>query len=154
MPGTPLIAFSIGEATVCSTVVADAPGYTACTVTTGGAISGYCATGSARMDASPAMMKNVAITAAKMGRSMKKRENMKDPDQCFVAPAAAPASFAGALAASCDVPPTAPAALGPPGALVPEDFAPGALAAGALATGALPAGAPAPGAAVPAPPAP
>ena len=41
MPGTPLIAFSMGEATVCSSVVADAPGYTASTVTTGGAISGY-----------------------------------------------------------------------------------------------------------------
>src|SRR3982751_4821608 len=133
MPGTPLIAFSIGEATVCSTVVADAPGYTACTVTTGGAISGYCATGSARMEASPAMMKNVAITAAKIGRSMKKRENIEGSDQCFVAPAAAPASFAGALAASFmgalaasfDAPPTAPAALGP--AAAPGAFAPGAL---------------------------
>src|SRR3982750_2224261 len=76
MPGTPLIAFSIGEATVSSTVCAEAPGYTACTVTTGGAISGYWAIGSERMAARPAMMKNVAMTTAKIGRSMKKRENM------------------------------------------------------------------------------
>src|SRR4051812_10060648 len=76
MPGTPLIAFSSGDATVCSSVVADAPGYTACTVTTGGAISGYCATGSERIAARPASTRNSEITAAKIGRSMKKRENM------------------------------------------------------------------------------
>src|SRR5512142_144746 len=118
MPGTPLIAFSIGDATVCSTVVADAPGYTAWTVTTGGAISGYWAIGSARIDARPAMMKNVAMTAAKIGRSMKKRENMGGSDQCLAG--GGPASFAGALAASFDGgPPTAPAAEGPPDAPPP-----------------------------------
>ena len=77
MLGTPLIAFSIGAATVCSSVSADAPGYTACTVTTGGAISGYCAIGSVRIAARPASTRNMEITAAKIGRSMKKRENME-----------------------------------------------------------------------------
>ncbi|MET3819650.1 hypothetical protein ABID76_002294 [Burkholderia ambifaria] len=42
-------------------------------LTTGGAMSGYCATGSARIaNAPPSMMKS-AITHAKTGRSMKKR---------------------------------------------------------------------------------
>src|SRR6478752_7377443 len=76
MPGTPLIAFSIGDATVCSSVCADAPGYTACTVTTGGALSGYCATGRARIAARPASTMKVAMTTAKIGRSMKKRDSM------------------------------------------------------------------------------
>src|SRR6185437_16299779 len=79
MPGTPLIAFSIGDATVCSSVCADAPGYVAVTVTTGGAISGYCAIGSERIAASPASTMNVARTIAKTGRSMKKRESMGVP---------------------------------------------------------------------------
>src|SRR5438876_6793683 len=76
MFGTPLIAFSIGEATVCSSTSADAPGYTVLTVTTGGAISGYCAIGRLRIAESPASTRNTEITAAKIGRSMKKRENM------------------------------------------------------------------------------
>src|SRR6185295_11550740 len=76
MLGTPLMAFSIGEATVCSTTSADAPGYVALTVTTGGAISGYCAIGRLRIADRPASTRNVEITAAKIGRSMKKRENM------------------------------------------------------------------------------
>src|SRR5512146_2675469 len=79
MFGTPLIAFSMGEATVCSSVDADAPGYTACTVTTGGAISGYCAMGSERIAARPASTMKMEITAANSGRSMKKRENMAGP---------------------------------------------------------------------------
>ena len=49
----PVIAFSSGAATVCSSTSADAPGYTAGTVTTGGAISGYCAIGSVRIAARP-----------------------------------------------------------------------------------------------------
>src|SRR5437764_6357792 len=81
MSGTPLIAFSSGEATVCSSVCADAPGYTACTVTTGGAISGYWATGSERIAASPASTMKVEMTAAKSGRSMKKRDNMGVPSR-------------------------------------------------------------------------
>src|SRR6185436_7522504 len=76
MPCTPLMAFSSGAATVCSSTSADAPGYTACTVTTGGAISGYCAIGSERIAARPASTKNTEITAAKIGRSMKNLESM------------------------------------------------------------------------------
>src|SRR5258708_30898968 len=94
MFGTPLIAFSIGAATVCSSVSADAPGYTAVTLTTGGAISGYCAIGSVRIAARPASTRNSDITAAKIGRSMKKRENMLAArDQDLGAVAALPPSF-------------------------------------------------------------
>src|SRR6187402_3378629 len=49
----------------------------AVTVTTGGAISGYCAIGSERLADSPAMTMKIASTAAKIGRSMKNRENMR-----------------------------------------------------------------------------
>src|SRR4029077_4735260 len=55
---------------------ADAPGYTALTVTTGGAISGYCAMGRLRIADRPASARSPESTAAKIGRSMKKRENM------------------------------------------------------------------------------
>src|SRR5689334_13099163 len=95
MPGTPLIAFSIGDATVCSSVCAEAPGYVACTVTTGGAISGYCAIGSDRIAARPASTMNVARTIAKTGRSMKKRENIGPPQDFGLAPDADALSFAG-----------------------------------------------------------
>src|SRR5438105_7495599 len=70
------MAFSIGAATVCSITSAEAPGYTACTVTTGGAMSGYCAIGRLRIAARPASTIKIDSTAAKIGRSMKKRENM------------------------------------------------------------------------------
>ena len=43
--------------------------------TTGGAISGYCAIGSARIAARPASTMKIESTAAKIGRSMKKRES-------------------------------------------------------------------------------
>src|SRR5437762_6782501 len=76
MCGTPLIAFSSGDATVCSSTSADAPGYVAVTVTTGGAISGYWAIGRLRIADKPASTRNTEITAAKIGRSIKKRENM------------------------------------------------------------------------------
>src|SRR5512145_3251441 len=49
------------------------------TVTTGGAISGYCAIGSARRAARPAITMKIESTAAKIGRSMKKREIMVVP---------------------------------------------------------------------------
>jgi hypothetical protein len=48
----------------------------AVTVTTGGEISGYCAIGSTRIAARPARMMKIDRTAAKIGRSMKKRENI------------------------------------------------------------------------------
>ena len=66
-------------------VSAEAPGYTARTVTTGGAISGYCATGSTRIAASPAITMKMDSTVAKIGLSMKKREIILSvsPDQDF-----------------------------------------------------------------------
>ena len=48
----------------------------AVTVTTGGAISGYCAIGRFRIAARPAMTIKTERTAAKIGRSMKNLENM------------------------------------------------------------------------------
>src|SRR5262245_16947694 len=50
------------------------------TVTTGGAISGYWAIGSTRIAARPAITMKIESTAAKIGRSMKKREIMVVPD--------------------------------------------------------------------------
>src|SRR3954469_8350132 len=76
MPSTPLMAFSMGAATVSSSTVAEAPGYTARTCTTGGAISGYWAIGSTRIAARPASAMKIEMTTAKMGRSMKNLENM------------------------------------------------------------------------------
>jgi hypothetical protein len=49
-------------------------------VTTGGAISGYCAMGRVRMAARPASTRNSEITAAKIGRSMKNLLNMGQSD--------------------------------------------------------------------------
>src|SRR5436309_3492761 len=72
------MAFSSGAATVCSMTSALAPGYTATTLTTGGAISGYWAIGSVRIADRPAMTKKIDSTAAKMGRSMKKREHARE----------------------------------------------------------------------------
>src|ERR1043165_2704483 len=98
MPGTPLIAFSSGDATVCSIVCADAPGYTACTVTTGGAISGYCAIGSERIAARPASTRNSEITTAKIGRSMKKRDSIGSvPGRYDLFGGAASVALAGAF---------------------------------------------------------
>src|SRR5258708_17555144 len=79
MRSTPLMAFSSGAATVCSITAAEAPGKLAVTVTTGGAISGYCAIGRLRIAASPAITMKSDSTAAKMGRSMKRRENIVGP---------------------------------------------------------------------------
>src|SRR6266851_3865632 len=60
MCSTPLMAFSSGAAT-------------------GGAISGYCAIGRLRIAARPAMTMKSDSTAAKMGRSMNRRENIVSP---------------------------------------------------------------------------
>src|SRR5690242_7704625 len=75
MLSTPLICASIGAATDCATVLASAPGYDACTVTCTGVIVGYCCTGSTRIATAPAMTRMIETTAAKIGRSMKKRVN-------------------------------------------------------------------------------
>src|SRR5258707_9208578 len=72
MFSTPLICCSSGATTVAATTSALAPGYCPLTRTTGGAISGYWATGSRPMDTAPRMTKTIETTAAKIGRSMKK----------------------------------------------------------------------------------
>src|SRR6267143_2957608 len=72
MFSTPLICCSSGATTVAATTSALAPGYCPLTLTTGGAISGYWATGSRPMDTAPRMTKTIETTAAKIGRSMKK----------------------------------------------------------------------------------
>src|SRR5260370_3530565 len=79
MCATPLISCSIGARTVAATTSALAPGYWPLTLTTGGAMSGYCATGSRPTDTTPTMTKTIETTAAKIGRSMKKWERrMRD----------------------------------------------------------------------------
>src|SRR3970040_329046 len=74
MLSTPLISCSSGVATVLPTVSAEAPAYWALTVMEGGAISGYCATGSVKKATPPISVIRIDITAAKIGRSMKKWE--------------------------------------------------------------------------------
>lgn len=54
-----------------STVSAEAPVYCAPMVTRGGAMSGYCSSGSVKMDSAPPSMMTMAMTHAKMGRLMK-----------------------------------------------------------------------------------
>src|ERR1700749_3272349 len=74
MFSTPLICCSIGVATVAATTSALAPGYCPETLMIGGAISGYCATGSRENDTPPRITNTIETTAAKIGRSMKKCE--------------------------------------------------------------------------------
>src|SRR5271155_4048609 len=74
MFSTPLICCSIGVTTVEATTSALAPGYWPVTLIKGGAISGYCAIGRRTNDTAPRITKIIEITAAKIGRSMKKCE--------------------------------------------------------------------------------
>src|SRR5260370_22606814 len=74
IPSAPLIWCSIGAATVSATVSALAPGNWPVTLITGGAISGYCATGRRAKGTPPRITKTSETTAAKIGRSMKKCE--------------------------------------------------------------------------------
>src|SRR5262249_48516847 len=75
MPSTPLTCCSIGAATVSATTWALAPGYDAETSTVGGAISGYCASGSVKSATEPPSTITIDSTEAKIGRLMKKLEN-------------------------------------------------------------------------------
>ena len=68
----PLSCCSITCVTEFSTVSAEAPVYVVPIVTLGGAMSGYCSSGSVKMDKPPASMMTMASTHAKMGRLMKK----------------------------------------------------------------------------------
>ena len=87
MFSTPLICCSIGVTTVEATTSALAPGYWPVTLIKGGAISGYCAIGRRRNDTAPRMVMITEITAAKIGRSMKKCEmriyGLLGPDGTF-----------------------------------------------------------------------
>src|SRR6516225_11835821 len=74
MFSTPLIWSSIGDTTVAATTSALAPGYWPVTLMIGGAISGYWATGRRKNDTAPTITNTMEITAAKIGRSMKKCE--------------------------------------------------------------------------------
>src|SRR5580698_1864381 len=74
MFSTPLICSSIGVTTVEATTSALAPGYWPEMLMIGGAISGYWATGKRENDTPPRIKKTIEITAAKIGRSMKKCE--------------------------------------------------------------------------------
>src|SRR3954447_20371142 len=74
MPSTPLTCCSIGAATVSETTWALAPGYLQLTVTEGGAIWGYWASGRLNRAMPPASVMTIDRTAAKIGRSMKNRE--------------------------------------------------------------------------------
>src|SRR5882724_12863289 len=74
MFSTPLIPCSSGATTVLATTSALAPGYCPLTRTSGGAMSGYWANGSRASATAPTITKTIDTTAAKIGRSMKKRE--------------------------------------------------------------------------------
>src|SRR6266404_43661 len=62
---------SITCTTVLCTVSAEAPGKVTVICTAGGAILGYCATGKVTTARAPAIIRTMAITQAKIGRSMK-----------------------------------------------------------------------------------
>src|SRR5215470_9671873 len=71
MSSTPLIASSIGVATVSAITFGLAPGYCARTTTDGGTTSGYSEIGNTRSASRPATKTISDSTPAKIGRSMK-----------------------------------------------------------------------------------
>src|SRR5215472_6255439 len=76
MFSTPLICSSSGVATVSATVTGLAPGNCAVTWTDGGTTSGYSEIGRRVMAIRPARKMATEMTPAKIGRSMKKRDNI------------------------------------------------------------------------------
>src|SRR3954467_3542362 len=74
MFSTPLICASIGATTVEATTSALAPGYWPETLMTGGAISGYWATGRRVKATAPRITITCETTPARVGLSMKKCE--------------------------------------------------------------------------------
>ena len=79
MPSTPFICCSSGAATVSAIVLGLAPGYVPRTTTVGGTTLGYSLIGSTNSDSAPATVISSDRTAAKIGRSMKKRETFTAP---------------------------------------------------------------------------
>ncbi len=74
MFSTPLICSSSGAATASARARGLAPGYAARTTIEGGTTSGYSLIGSVKMEIAPATKMTIESAAAKIGRSMKKRE--------------------------------------------------------------------------------
>src|SRR5690348_11266210 len=80
MFSTPLISCSSGAATVSAITFGFAPGYCARTMTEGGTTSGYWLIGNFHMAIAPMRKTMIESTAAKVGRSTKKRANfIRDP---------------------------------------------------------------------------
>src|ERR1035437_5655896 len=98
MFSTPLICCSIGVTTVEATTSALAPGYWPDTVMVGGAISGYCATGSRRNATPPRITNMIETTEAKIGRSIKKCEMRIGFGQGYFGVCGGGAAFAGGAA--------------------------------------------------------
>src|SRR3546814_14567203 len=76
MFSTPLTDCSMGVATVRATVSDEAPGYDVEISIVVGTMSGYCATGSETMVASPLKTTKILSTAAKRGCPMKDRKRV------------------------------------------------------------------------------
>ncbi|MNC90246.1 hypothetical protein D3C83_63230 [compost metagenome] len=76
MPSTPLICSSIGVATVSAISVGLPPGNWALTTMEGGETSGYSPMGKLNIAIRPDRKISVDTTPAKIGRSMKNRENV------------------------------------------------------------------------------
>ena len=74
MSSTPLMDSSSGVATVSAISLGLAPGYTVRTTTEGGTTSGYSLTGRLGIEINPTAKIMMDTTAAKIGRSTKKRE--------------------------------------------------------------------------------
>ena len=79
MLSTPLTCVSIGAATVSATVLASAPGYVAVTIICTGAMFGYCSIGSWNIEIRPEITITNETTMAKIGRLIKKFENIRTP---------------------------------------------------------------------------
>ena len=96
MLSTPLIWASIGEATASASVFESAPGKLAVTWTCTGVMFGYCSTGRFTIQTSPARQRMIEMTAAKIRRSMNKRENTGVPGWLYFVAGSAPSAFAPA----------------------------------------------------------
>ena len=90
---------SITCTTVLCTVSAEAPGYVTAMATAGGATLGYCAMGSVFTARPPTIMMTMAMTHAKIGRSMKKSDTSAAA-YCFCGALGGAASGAAAASGS------------------------------------------------------
>src|SRR6267142_1204326 len=88
--------------TVLCTVSAEAPGKVTVIWTAGGAMLGYCATGKVKTARAPTIIRTMAITQAKIGRSMKNFDTTA-PDYGFSREreSAVPVTPVGFVEATC-----------------------------------------------------